>query len=53
MIIDTHAHLLPQSTLEALRNFAKDFPSVDLIEKDEKFQLAFAGGEPTRPIMPK
>jgi aminocarboxymuconate-semialdehyde decarboxylase len=53
MIIDTHAHLLPQSTLEALRNLAKDFPSVDLIEKDEKFQLAFAGGEPTRPIMPK
>jgi aminocarboxymuconate-semialdehyde decarboxylase len=53
MIIDTHAHLLPQSTLEALRNLTKDFPSVDLIEKDEKFQLAFAGGKPTRPIMPK
>ena len=53
MIIDTHAHLLPQSTLEALRNLAKDFPSVELIEKDEKFQLAFAGGKPTRPIMPK
>jgi aminocarboxymuconate-semialdehyde decarboxylase len=53
MIIDTHAHLLPQSTLEALRNLTKDFPSVDLIEKNETFQLAFAGGKPTRPIMPK
>ena len=53
MIIDTHAHLLPQSTLESLRNTAKDFPSVELIEKDEKFQLAFAGGKLTRPIMPK
>jgi aminocarboxymuconate-semialdehyde decarboxylase len=53
MIIDTHAHLLPQSTLEALRNLAKDFPSVHLFEKDEKFQLVFAGGKPTRPIMPK
>jgi aminocarboxymuconate-semialdehyde decarboxylase len=52
MIIDTHAHILPQSTLDAMRGREREFPSVRLIEVDEKFQLTFAGGAPTRPIMP-
>ena len=53
MIIDTHAHMLPQSTLEALRSESKNFPSVNLIESEEKYQLSFNGGKPTRPIMLK
>ena len=53
MIIDTHAHILPQATLEAMSARTSEFPSVALIRKDEKFQLAFNGGKPTRPIMPK
>lgn len=52
MIIDTHAHLLPQSTLEELKTRSGEFPGVALSENDGKFQLAFAGGKPTRPIMP-
>lgn len=52
MIIDTHAHLLPQSTLDDLATRAAEFPGVALTETDGKFQLAFAGGKPTRPIMP-
>ena len=53
MIIDTHAHMLPQSTLEALRSESKNFPSINLIESVEKYQLSFNGEKPTRPIMPK
>jgi len=53
MIIDTHAHMLPQSTLEALRSESKNFPSINLIESEEKYQLSFNGEKPTRPIMPK
>jgi len=52
MIIDTHAHLLPQSTLDLLKTRGADFPGVALSENDGKFQLAFNGGKPTRPIMP-
>ena len=53
MIIDTHAHMLPQSTLDKLATQAKHFPSVELIQADGKCQLAFNKKEPTRPIMPK
>ena len=53
MIIDTHAHMLPQSTLEALRSESKNFPSINLIESEEKYQFSFNGEKPTRPIMPK
>ena len=53
MIIDTHAHMLPQSTLEALRSESNNFPSINLIESEEKYQLSFNGGKPTRPIMLK
>ena len=53
MIIDTHAHMLPQSTLEALRSESKNFPSINLTESEEKYQLSFNGEKPTRPIMPK
>lgn len=53
MIIDTHAHLLPQSTLNILSGRGRDFPSVKLIKIEEKYQLSFNEENPTRPIMPK
>ncbi|MBH69642.1 MAG: hypothetical protein CMM58_14900 [Rhodospirillaceae bacterium] len=53
MIIDTHAHILPQNTLEELSNRTQNFPSVDLIQTGDKLQLAFNKKKPTRPIMPK
>jgi len=52
MIIDMHAHILPQATLDELRGQRRRFPSVELIEADGALRLAFAGGAPTRPIMP-
>ncbi len=51
MIIDTHAHVLPQSTLDTLAGRAGEFPGVSLIQADGQFRLAFAGRSPTRPIM--
>ena len=53
MIIDTHAHMLPQSTLDELNKQTKKFPSIELLTKDDKFQLSFNQKAPTRPIMPK
>ncbi len=51
MAIDTHAHFIPQAMLEDLRNRISDFPNIDLVEQSGSFQLAFAGGSPSRPIM--
>ena len=53
MIIDTHAHILPQSTLDALSGRGREFPAVKLIKIEEKYQLSFNDENPTRPIMPK
>ena len=53
MIIDTHAHYTPQSMLAALKAGIGRFPSVELLAEDGKYQLAFAGGKPTRPLSPK
>ena len=53
MIIDTHAHFTPQSTLEALKSRGKDFPNVEMQHKDDHFRLSFVGGELTRPLSPK
>ncbi len=53
MIIDTHAHYLPQPMLEALKSRAADFPSIDVMQDGDTYKLAFAGGAPTRPIAPK
>lgn len=52
MIVDMHAHMLPQATLEALGGGAERFPSVELIEADGSFRLSFASGPPTRPVAP-
>jgi aminocarboxymuconate-semialdehyde decarboxylase len=53
LIIDTHAHFTPQPMLGALKNDVDKFPSVELLAKDGTYQLAFAGGSPTRPLSPK
>ncbi len=52
MNIDIHAHFAPQQMFDALLKNIGRFPSVDLLHEDGKFQLAFAGGKPTRPVMP-
>ena len=53
MIIDTHAHYVPQKMLDALKARAGDFPSIELMHDGDAYKLAFAGGAPTRPIAPK
>lgn len=53
MIVDTHAHYLPQSMLDALSKRASDFPSIECLNDDKAWKLGFAGGPLTRPIMPK
>jgi aminocarboxymuconate-semialdehyde decarboxylase len=52
MIIDTHAHVVPASMLEALRAEQRLFPRVKLAEGPAP-RLAFAGGAPGRPIQPR
>jgi len=52
MIIDTHAHFVPQPMLDALAARGADFPSVELMREHDAFRLAFAGGAPTRPVSP-
>lgn len=53
MIVDTHAHYLPQELLEDLNNRSTDFPSIECLNEDNTWKLGFAGGVLTRPIMPK
>jgi len=50
MIIDTHAHVVPRSLLDALRSEKRLFPSVKLNSDGAAPRLAFAGGAPGRPI---
>ena len=53
MIIDTHAHVVPATMLDALRRDARLFPSVVLHDNGPAPRLAFAGGAPGRPIQPR
>jgi aminocarboxymuconate-semialdehyde decarboxylase len=53
MIIDTHAHVVPASMLDALRRDARLFPSVRLHADGPTPRLAFGGGAPGRPIQPR
>lgn len=51
MIIDCHAHFVPPSLIEAIRERASDFPSVKIIEQEAgNPAFAFAGYKPTRPV---
>ena len=53
MIVDTHAHFVPASLLEALKSERRLFPSVKVLTEGAGTKLAFAGGEATRPVSPK
>jgi aminocarboxymuconate-semialdehyde decarboxylase len=53
MIIDTHAHVVPATMLDALRSEPRLFPSVRLESGAAMPRLAFAGGAPGRPIQPR
>lgn len=53
MIIDVHAHYVPQKMLDELATGKVSFPNVELLHQDGAYKLAFAGGAPTRPVMPK
>ena len=53
MIIDTHAHVVPGTLLDALRSERRLFPSVRLDTGGAAPRMAFAGGAPGRPIQPR
>ena len=53
MIIDIHAHYLPQLLYQRFDAEAVKFPGVKLLRGDKGTRLQFPGGEPTRPISPK
>jgi aminocarboxymuconate-semialdehyde decarboxylase len=53
MIIDIHAHYLPQLFYERFDAAAGAFPGVKLLRGDKGVRLQFPGGEATRPISPK
>ena len=52
IIVDTHAHYLPQPLLDELSNRASDFPSIACMQQDGAWKLGFAGKALTRPINP-
>jgi aminocarboxymuconate-semialdehyde decarboxylase len=52
MIIDVHGHLVPPDFVAASRKERARFPSLRVVGDGGKFALAFAGGKPSRAIMP-
>jgi aminocarboxymuconate-semialdehyde decarboxylase len=52
VIVDTHAHYVPQAMLDALKARIGAFKNIELTHQGEAWKLAFAGGQPTRPISP-
>ncbi len=53
MIIDIHAHYLPQLLFQRFDAAAGTFPGVRLLRADQGTRFQFPGGEATRPISPK
>jgi aminocarboxymuconate-semialdehyde decarboxylase len=49
MIIDAHAHFVPQALLDAAA-VQRVFPSVKVISENDAVRFAFAGQEPKRPV---
>lgn len=49
MIVDAHAHFVPQALLDELPS-QRDFPSVKVIVEEGKVRLSFAGKEAKRPV---
>src|ERR1700728_4622233 len=52
MIIDTHAHVVPATLLDALRAEKRLFPSIKLHDAAAP-RMEFAEGGPGRPIQPR
>jgi len=48
--IDIHAHLVPPGLLDDLAAGRLRFPGIEVVDSDKGRSLAFAGGEPTRPV---
>jgi aminocarboxymuconate-semialdehyde decarboxylase len=53
MIIDIHAHYLPQLFYQRFDAQSAQFPGVRLLRGEKGTRLQFPGGEATRPISPK
>ena len=53
MIVDIHAHFVPQKLLDSLASGRVSFPHVELLHDGDTFKLGFAGGPLTRPVNPK
>ena len=53
MIIDIHAHYLPQLLFDRFDAEQAKFPDVQLLRGDKGMRLQFPGGEATRPVSPK
>ena len=52
MIVDSHAHFVPQSLLAEISDTAADFLELELVKHDNGFGFSFAGSKPTRPVNP-
>ncbi|MEK9683189.1 MAG: amidohydrolase family protein [Rhodospirillaceae bacterium] len=53
MIVDTHAHYLPEQLLINLKKNSGQFPNVDCVYQESVWKLGFSGGPPSRPIISK
>ena len=53
MIVDIHAHFVPQKLLDSLASGRVSFPHVELLHDGDTFKLGFAGRPLTRPVNPK
>lgn len=53
MIVDAHAHFLPDALVAGLRAEPRLFPNVKLLEEDAGPRFSFTGGNTTRPVMKK
>ncbi len=53
IVIDIHAHFIPQLLYDRFDANAKKFPEVKLLRDDKGIRMQFPGSEPTRPIAAK
>ncbi len=53
MIIDIHAHYIPQLVFDRFEREASKFPGVSLKRDDKGVRIGFVGKDLSRPIMPK
>lgn len=53
IVIDIHAHFIPQLVYDRFDANAKKFPEVKLLRDEKGIRMQFPGSEPTRPISPR